>query len=188
MTPESRNSGSRARRPLLDNGSVIMFPQQWIRLKKQFIAYRVTSIPTQKIQKRFRSHCNEPPKHSKSERENSTLEGGDLLTVQPEPTSRRDTTEVRESVRSEVFNLCGVATITFRVLTLFVVTKCYSYSKIVLLLTVVPPGEYQIVTVTFRVLTLFVVTKCCSYNKIVLLLTVVPPGEYPIVTVRLCHS
>jgi hypothetical protein len=30
------------------------------------------------------------------------------------------------------------------VLSLFVVTKCYSYSKIVSQLTVVPPGEYPI--------------------------------------------
>jgi hypothetical protein len=68
-----------------------------------------------------------------------------------------------------VFILCGVVTVIFRVLSLFVVTKCYSYSKIVLQLTVVPPGEYPIVTVTFRVLSLFVVTKCNSYSKIVLL-------------------
>jgi hypothetical protein len=67
------------------------------------------------------------------------------------------------------------------VLSLFVVTKCYSYSKIVLQLTVVQPDEYPIVTVTFRVL-LFVVTKYYSYSKIVLQLTVVPPGENPIVT------
>jgi hypothetical protein len=70
---------------------------------------------------------------------------------------------------------------------LFVVTKCYSKSKIVLQLTVVPPGEYPRVTVTFRVLPLFVVTKCYSYSKIVLPLIAVPPGEYPIVTVRLCY-
>jgi hypothetical protein len=38
MTPESRNSRGRSRQPLLDNGSVILFPQQWIRLKKQCIA------------------------------------------------------------------------------------------------------------------------------------------------------
>jgi hypothetical protein len=66
------------------------------------------------------------------------------------------------------------------VLSLFVITKSYSYSKIVLLLNVVPPGEYPIVTVTFRVLSLFVVTKSYSYSKIVLQLTVFPPGEYPI--------
>jgi hypothetical protein len=63
---------------------------------------------------------------------------------------------------AEVFILCDVATVTFRVLSLFVVTKGYSYSKIALQLTVVPPGEYSIVTVTFRVLSLFVVTKCYS--------------------------
>jgi hypothetical protein len=57
----------------------------------------------------------------------------------------------QREVRSEVFTSCGVVTVTFRVL-LFVVTKCYSYSKIVLQLTVVPPGEYSIVTVTFSVI------------------------------------
>jgi hypothetical protein len=55
-----------------------------------------------------------------------------------------------------------IVTVTFRLLSLFVVTKCYSYSKIVLQLTVVPPGEYPIVTVTFRVLSMFVVTKYYS--------------------------
>jgi protein-S-isoprenylcysteine O-methyltransferase Ste14 len=42
-------------------------------------------------------------------------------------------TEVRSpksEARSEVFSLCGVITTTFRLLSLFVVTKCYSYSKI----------------------------------------------------------
>jgi hypothetical protein len=47
-----------------------------------------------------------------------------------------------EEVRSEVFILCGVVTVTFRELSLFVVTKCYSHSKIVLQLIVVPTGEY----------------------------------------------
>jgi heme/copper-type cytochrome/quinol oxidase subunit 3 len=46
--------------------------------------------------------------------------------------------------KSEVKSLRGVATVTFRVLSLFVVMKCYSYSKIVLQLIVVPPGEYRI--------------------------------------------
>jgi hypothetical protein len=73
--------------------------------------------------------------------------------VRPEPSSgrelanrRRNSTEHRQKseVRSEDFTLCGVATVSFRVLTLFVVTKCYSYSKIVLQLIVVPPGEYPI--------------------------------------------
>jgi hypothetical protein len=91
MTPESLNSGGRARGPLLDNGSVIIFPQQRILLKKQYIAYRVKSTPRQRIQKRFRSHGNEPPERSNSkERDNSTVEGGDLHTVRPEPTSGRD--------------------------------------------------------------------------------------------------
>jgi hypothetical protein len=47
-------------------------------------------------------------------------------------------------VRSEAFILCGVVTVTFRVLSLFAVTKCYSYSKTVLQLIVVTPGEYPI--------------------------------------------
>jgi hypothetical protein len=37
-----------------------------------------------------------------------------------------------EEVRSEFFVLYGVVTVTFRVLSLFVVTRCYSYSKTVL--------------------------------------------------------
>jgi hypothetical protein len=37
--------------------------------------------------------------------------------------------------------LCDVVTVTFRVLSLFVVTKCYSYSKIVLQVIVLPLGE-----------------------------------------------
>jgi hypothetical protein len=59
-----------------------VFSKQRIRLKKQLTAYRVTSLPRQRIQKRFRSHGNEPPKHSnREERCNSTVEGGDVYTV-----------------------------------------------------------------------------------------------------------
>jgi hypothetical protein len=37
------------------------------------------------------TETNEPPKHSHSyERDNSTVEGGDLHTVRPEPTSGRE--------------------------------------------------------------------------------------------------
>jgi hypothetical protein len=52
---------------LLDNGSIIMFPQQRIRLKKQCIVYGVTSIHRQYIQKRSLSHGNEPTKQSNGE-------------------------------------------------------------------------------------------------------------------------
>jgi hypothetical protein len=48
------------------------------------------------------------------------------------------------SVISEVFMLCGVVTVTLRVLSWFVVTKRYSYNKIVLQLIDFPPGEYPI--------------------------------------------
>jgi hypothetical protein len=47
-------------------------------------------------------------------------------------------------VRSEVFILCDIVTVTFRLLALFVGAKCCSYSKIVLQLIVVPSGEYPI--------------------------------------------
>jgi hypothetical protein len=110
MTPQSHNSGGIAKLPLLDNGSVIMFPQQRIRLK-QCTAYRITPIPKQRIQKRFRSCGNEPPNHSNSEEsDNSTVEGGDLHTVRPDPTSgrkmanrRQNTTEDKQ--KSEVKSL-----------------------------------------------------------------------------------
>jgi hypothetical protein len=51
------------------------FPQQWIRLKKQCtsILFTVTSTPRQRIQKHFRSHGNEPPKHSNSAERNTLL-------------------------------------------------------------------------------------------------------------------
>jgi hypothetical protein len=52
-----------------------------------------------------------------------------------------ETQTQKSEVRSEVFILCGV---TFRVLSLFVVTKCYSYSKTVLQSVAVPPGEYPV--------------------------------------------
>jgi hypothetical protein len=66
--------------------------------------------------------------------------------VRPEPTSGREVvmTEYdgrQTEVRSEVFIFCGVVTVTFRVLSWFIVTKCYSYTKIVLQLIVVLPGE-----------------------------------------------
>jgi hypothetical protein len=50
-------------------------------------------------------------------------------------------TQKSEEVRSEVFSLCGIVAVTFRVLPLFAVTKCYNYSKIVLQLIVVPSGQ-----------------------------------------------
>jgi hypothetical protein len=55
-----------------------------------------------------------------------------------------DRQKLDEEVRCEVFILCGVVTVTVSVLSLFVVARCYSYSKIVLQLTVVLPGEYPI--------------------------------------------
>jgi hypothetical protein len=58
--------------------------------------------------------------------------------------ARQNSTEDgrQTEVRSEVLILCGAVTVIFRVLSLFIVTTCYSYSKIVLPLIVVPPGEY----------------------------------------------
>jgi hypothetical protein len=88
----------------------------------------------------FRSHGKEPPKHSNSEeRDNSTVEGGDIHTVRTEPTSGRELTNRRQNTREYM-----AFTITFRMLSLFVVTKCYSSTKIVLQLSVVLPGEYPV--------------------------------------------
>jgi hypothetical protein len=53
------------------------------------------------IQNRFRSHGNEHPKHSKSkERDNSTVEAGDLHAARPEPTSGIQNTEEDNEKRS----------------------------------------------------------------------------------------
>jgi hypothetical protein len=102
MTPEILNIGGRDRRPLLDNVSVIMFAQQRIRLKEQCITYRVTSIPRQRIRKRFRSHGNEHPKQSNSdERDNFTVEGVDLHTVRPETNSGRELIIRRQNTTEE---------------------------------------------------------------------------------------
>jgi hypothetical protein len=55
-------------------------------------------------------------------------------------TKDRLTQTMEEKQESEVKSiLCGVVTVTFRGLSLFVVTKCYSYSKIVLQLIVHVP-------------------------------------------------
>jgi hypothetical protein len=58
------------------------------------------------------------------------------MKIQETEYDRRQKTEDKqkseEEIRSEVFILCGIATATFRVLSRFVVTKCYSYSKTVL--------------------------------------------------------
>jgi hypothetical protein len=43
--------------------------------------------------------------------------------------SEAQTQRSEKDVRSEVFSLCGVVAVTFRVLLLFVVKKRYSYSK-----------------------------------------------------------
>jgi hypothetical protein len=66
------------------------------------------------------------------------------MRIQGENTTEDRQKSEEEEVRSEAFILCGVVTVTFRVLSLFVATKCYSYSKIELQLIVVPPGEYPI--------------------------------------------
>jgi hypothetical protein len=80
-----------------------------------------------------------------------------LLFGTPQPTSGREMTnriqqntedkqkseEVRRSHKWSLY-FCGVVTITFRMLSLFVVTKCYSHSRTVSQLIVVPPGEYPI--------------------------------------------
>jgi hypothetical protein len=59
---------------------------------------------------------------------------------------RQNTTEDRRQteVRSEIFILCGVVTVTFRVLSRFVVTECYSHNKIVLQLIVVQQLFFKI--------------------------------------------
>jgi hypothetical protein len=60
------------------------------------------SIPRQRMQKRFRSHGNEPSKHSNSvERDNSTIEGEDLRTVRPEPTPGRGLTNRRQNMTGD---------------------------------------------------------------------------------------
>jgi hypothetical protein len=51
--------------------------------------------------------------------------------------------EKSEELINEVFILCDVVTVTFRMLSLFVVTKCYNHSKTVPKL-VVPPDEYSV--------------------------------------------
>jgi hypothetical protein len=43
-----------------------------------------------------------------------------------EAEKQKKTQKPEEDVRSKVFSLCGVVTVTFRVSSLFVVTKCYS--------------------------------------------------------------
>jgi hypothetical protein len=81
------------------------------------------------------------PDATQSQRAECNPEGRCLLSRSPNSYNQKSD---EEKVRSEVFSLCGVVTLTFRVLTLFAVTKCYSYSKIGLQLIVVPPGEYPI--------------------------------------------
>jgi hypothetical protein len=49
--------------------------------------------------------------------------------VSSEAEKQKKTQKSEEDVRSKVFSLCGVVTVTFRVSSLFVVTKWYSYSK-----------------------------------------------------------
>jgi hypothetical protein len=49
--------------------------------------------------------------------------------VEPGVPARSKKIQKKTEVRSEAFILCGVVTVTFRVSALFVVTKCYSYSK-----------------------------------------------------------
>jgi hypothetical protein len=112
MAPEIRNSGGRARRPLLDNGSVIMFPQQRTRMKKQCIAYRNNSV------------------HAATNLQSTVTEKNAIVLLLEEviskPTSGRELTDRRqnktedkqksEAVRNEVLILCGIVTVTYVVL------------------------------------------------------------------------
>ena len=69
--------------------------------------------------------------------QSDTLRGGvchhghlTVMARSPRQNSKEEEEEEEEEVRSEVFILCSVVTVTFRTLLLFVVMKCYSYSKI----------------------------------------------------------
>jgi hypothetical protein len=57
-------------------------------------------------------------------------------------TNRRQ--NLTEVTRSQKLILCGVVTVTFRLLSLNAVTKCYNYSKTVLQANLFPLGEYPI--------------------------------------------
>jgi hypothetical protein len=50
--------------------------------------------------------------------------------VESEVPARSKENQKKAEVRSEVFSLCSIATVTYGVSSLFVVTKCSSYSKI----------------------------------------------------------
>jgi hypothetical protein len=94
-----------------------------------------TEEAMQCMQKRFRSHGNEPPK-----RDSCTVEGGDLHTVRPEPTSGRELTNRRHETNRTQNKKSEVKPLVYVVSSLFVVAKCFIYNKMVLQLIVVPPG------------------------------------------------
>jgi hypothetical protein len=158
MTPKSRNSEDRTRRPLVDNDSVIMFPQQWIRLKKQCIdiqsyrvlgnAYRNVSVHTAtNLQRRVtaKSAITLLLKEVISIQFDQNLPQGenwateDIIKQNAKYDRPQKRTEhIRRSGKSEVKPL------VYEVFPLFVFPKCYIYSKIVLKLIADPPGEYPI--------------------------------------------
>jgi hypothetical protein len=110
---------------------------------------RVTSMPRQRIQN-VSVHTAKNLHSTLTARNVITLLLKEVISIwsdQKLPQGENWPTEDRqklEEVRSKVFILFGVVIVTFRMLSLFVVTKCYIYSKTVLQLTVVPPGEYLI--------------------------------------------
>jgi hypothetical protein len=131
------------------------FPQQRIRLKKQCIARRFLGNAYRNISALTATNLQSTTTAKNAIslllkevifiRFDQNLAQGENWPTETEydrrPKTNRRQKKKSEEVRSEVFILCGVVTVTLRVLSLFVVTKCYSYRKIVLQLTVVPPGE-----------------------------------------------
>jgi hypothetical protein len=98
---------------LLGGASLSTFPWQHGR-RRCWTANCWNTFPQQRIQKHFRSHGNEPPKHSNSEeRDNSIVEGGDLHMFRPKPTSGKELTNGRQNLtedkeKSEVKSLLYV--------------------------------------------------------------------------------
>jgi hypothetical protein len=80
-------------------------------LDGEMLKHFSTAMNTTEEAFRFRSHGNEPPTHSnREERDNSTVEGGDLHTVRPDPTSGTELTNRRQNTiedrqKSEVKSL-----------------------------------------------------------------------------------
>jgi hypothetical protein len=109
MTPESHSSGGGARRPLLDKGSVIMFPRRWIltRYNKQQRRHccLVNTLPWQRVHEHTAT-ADTKERNSSRRRFLSQPPSRDKRRRVEKPSVRSENRSSRERLRSSKCSKC----------------------------------------------------------------------------------